>query len=214
MRSFKRVSCMALLGILPFIGNADEGEKVYTKGGDQPQALACITCHGAEGKGLPTAGYPNITGMSAGYLSKQLYDFQDGTRSHAIMDGIAGALTSEEIDAVSNYMESLPVEEVPLITRAARVTDEGSRLALRGEWSQNVPECVACHGPSGVGVGDAFPRLAGQSSVYIINQINAWKNGTRTNDPADLMGHIAKSLTDEQAKAVAIYFETIGQQGE
>ncbi len=214
MKYFKKISFIAILGALPLVGLADEGENIYTKGGSQPQALACITCHGAEGKGLPAAGYPNITGMPAGYLSKQLFDFQDGTRSHAIMDGIAGALSEEEIEAVAEYMESLPVTEVPLITRAATPTDEGSKIALRGDWAKQIPECVACHGPSGVGVGEAFPRLAGQSSAYIVNQINAWKNGTRTNDPNDLMGHIAKSLTDDQAKAVAIYFETIGQQGE
>lgn len=214
MRQIKKIGYLSLLSMLPFMSYADEGEDIYLRGGEQPQALACVTCHGAEGQGLAAAGYPNITGMSADYLAKQLHDFQDGTRSHAIMDGIAGALNDDEIEAVTLYMEGLPVQEVPLITRAATPTDLGSQLALRGEWNRNIPECIACHGPSGVGVGESFPRLAGQSSIYIVNQINAWKNGTRTNDQDDLMGHIAKSLTEEEAQAVAAYFESIAQQGE
>lgn len=214
MRRIKLIGYLSLLGMMPFVSMADEGEDIYLRGGEQPQALACTTCHGAEGKGLAAAGYPNITGMSADYLAKQLHDFKDGTRSHPIMDGIAGALNDDEIDSVTLYMEGLPVEEVTLITRAATPTDLGSQLALRGDWSRNIPECIACHGPSGVGVGESFPRLAGQSSIYIVNQITAWKNGTRHNDQADLMGHIAKSLTDEEAQAVAAYFESLGQQGE
>lgn len=214
MKYIKNIKYLAFLWTLPFICIADEGEQIYTKGGGQPQALPCITCHGIEGLGLAAAGYPNITGMSADYLTKQLYDFKEGHRSHAIMDSIATALNDDEIESVALYMESFPVQKVPLFTRAITPTDEGSKIALRGDWSRQIPECIACHGPSGVGVGESFPRLAGQSSVYIVNQINAWKNDTRTNDQADLMGHIARSLTDEEAKAVAVYFETIGQQGE
>ena len=214
MRHIKKIGYLSLLGMLPFVSFADEGQDIYTRGGGEPQALACITCHGAEGHGLAVAGYPNITGIPADYLAKQLHDFQDGTRSHPIMDPIAAALSDDEIEEVTFYMESLPVQEVPMITRATTPTDAGSQLALRGDWSRQIPECIACHGPSGVGVGESFPRLAGQSSIYIVNQINAWKNGTRTNDQADLMGHIARSLTDDEAKAVASYFESIGQQGE
>ncbi|OYQ73715.1 cytochrome c [Wohlfahrtiimonas sp. G9077] len=214
MRHIKKFGALSLLGLLPFIGHADEGEAVYTKGGEKPQALACTTCHGAQGLGLPAAGYPNVTGMSADYLAKQLHDFRDGTRSHPIMDPIARALSDDEIDSVTEYMESFDVKEVPMITRAATPTDEGSWLALRGDWSRNVPECVACHGPSGVGVGESFPRLADQSSVYIVNQLKAWQNGTRHNDQDDLMGHIARALTEDEMKAVAEYFATISDQQE
>ena len=63
------------------------------------------------------------------------------------------------------------------------------------------------------GVGTAFPKLAGQSELYIVNQMNAWKAGTRKNDEADLMGHIARSLNDDEIQAVAVYFSTMGQTG-
>lgn len=210
----KRSITLSLLSLLPLIGAADLGEKVYTKGGENPMAIACMTCHGINGEGLALAGYPSIAGKSAEYLSKQVNDFQAKTRQHPVMDGIAAALSNEELVAVSSYMEALEAPEVAVIPRATQPTDLGSQLALRGDWSRNIPECIACHGPSGLGVGATFPKLAGQSELYIINQMNAWKNGTRQNDEADLMGHIAKSLNDEEIQAVAVYFSSLGSKGE
>ena len=46
---------------------------------------------------------------------------------------------------------------------------------LRGAWERNIPECVACHGPAGMGVGASFPPLAGQSAQYLGAQLNAWR---------------------------------------
>lgn len=216
MKKIYRMTCLSLLTLLPMMASADEGEKVYTKGGENPMAIACMTCHGMQGEGMAVAGYPNIAGKSAGYLTKQLQDFQTGERSHPVMDSIAKNLKPEEIESVSLYMQNLPTPEIVEITRASVPTDLGSQLALRGDWSRHIPECITCHGPSGVGVGEAFPKLAGQSELYIINQMNAWKNGTRHNDQADLMGHIARNLTDEEIQAVAAYFAnmpTVGQAG-
>lgn len=213
MKLINRVALLSCLSLLPIIGSANEGEKVYTKGGENPMAIACATCHGVNGEGLALAGYPSVAGKSAEYLSKQVHDFKAGSRKHPVMDGIAAALQDDEIVAASSYMESLKSPEITIMPRSTNPTDLGSRLALRGDWSRNIPECIACHGPSGVGVGAAFPKLAGQSELYIINQMNAWKNGTRKNDESDLMGHIARSLNDEEIQAVAVYFSGLGQTG-
>ena len=42
-------------------------------------------------------------------------------------------------------------------------------------------------------------------------QLEAWRQGIRKNDPNDLMGHIARSLTDEEIKAVSEFFAGLGQ---
>ena len=93
-------------------------------------------------------------------------------------------------------MSTLEKFDVAEITRAKAPEGLGETIALRGDWSRSIPECVACHGPSGVGVGDAFPPLAGQGPNYIASQLRAWQQGTRKNDQNDLMGHIARSLTE------------------
>ncbi|PWD86477.1 c-type cytochrome [Ignatzschineria cameli] len=213
MKLIKKMTYLSLFSLLPFVSNADEGEKIYMKGGENPMAIACMTCHGMNGEGLAAAGYPSVAGKSAIYLAKQVNDFKEGNRTHPVMDGVAKALSEDEITEVALYMQNLPAPNVPNIPRSTQPTDLGSQLALRGDWSRNIPECIACHGPAGVGVGDAFPKLAGQSQLYIINQMNAWKNGTRKNDENDLMGHIARSLNDEEIQAVATYFSNLGTVG-
>lgn len=190
---------------------AGDGENIYNQGGENSEALACITCHGADGRGMDAAGFPDIAGFSAGYLAKQIHDIRNGTRKNAIMLPIAKALSDQEIQSVSAYMESLDRPVVDEVSRAKSPENPGERLALRGDWSRDIPECVACHGPSGVGVGEAFPPLAGQGATYLATQLHAWQQGTRTNDENDLMGHIARALTDDEIKAVSDYFAGVAK---
>lgn len=179
---------------------------VFGKGGANPAAPACATCHGPEGQGMATGGFPRLAGLSAEYLRKQLDDFASGKRANPIMQPIAAALTAEEIDAVTTWLGSQPKPQAERVSRAALADGPGEVLALRGAWDRNIPECVTCHGPSGAGVGHSFPALLGQSAQYLSAQLDAWQQGTRQNDPNDLMGHIARSLTAEEIKAVSAYF--------
>ena len=211
MRSLRHLIYGSLLATAISPAMADDGEKIYKQGGAAPGALACITCHMPDGKGMDAGGFPNIAGYSAGYLAKQIQDFKSGSRDNPIMLPIANALTAEESAAVAKYMASLERATITETTRAKTPENLGEKLALRGEWSRMIPECVACHGPSGVGVGDAFPPLAGQGANYIASQLRAWQQGTRKNDQNDLMGHIARSLTEEEVTAVADYFAGLGK---
>ncbi|WP_263143454.1 cytochrome c4 [Pseudomonas sp. RIT-PI-AD] len=191
---------------------ADEpGQKIYAQGGANPAAMACATCHGADGMGMGAAGFPRLAGLSAGYMAKQLGDFRSGSRTNPIMQPIAAALTDAEIDQVSAHLAALPAPHPERLGRARQATGAGESLALRGAWERDIPECVACHGPGGGGVGEAFPPLAGQSAQYLSAQLQAWRQGARKNDPNDLMGHIARSMTDEEINSVAEYFAGLGQ---
>lgn len=89
----------------------------------------------------------------------------------------------------------------------ALLTRGGEQLAQRGDWSQYVVSCKSCHGPPGnQGAGDVFPGIAGQHAGYIEAQLKAWKEGTRKNDPPqDLMGSIARRMSDTDIHAVAVW---------
>jgi len=63
--------------------------------------------------------------------------------------------------------------------------------------------CGACHGPDGNSVNPVWPSIAGQHSTYIVEQLQAFKNGTRT-EP--LMLGQAMMLTDEDMRDLAVYF--------
>ena len=41
---------------------AADSTVVYTKGGSNPAAMACVTCHGVEGEGMAAAGFPRLAG--------------------------------------------------------------------------------------------------------------------------------------------------------
>ena len=189
---------------------AQPSPNLYLQGGAQPGATACVACHGADGMGLAPAGFPRLAGISADYLSKQLHDFQSGKRVSPVMQPLAKSLTDQEITAVTTAIAAMPAPEVPAINRSSMPASLGEKLALRGAWDRQIPECVSCHGPGGVGVGSAFPPLANQPAMYLTAQLNAWRDGSRHNDPNDLMGHIAKAMTEDEIKAVADYFATVG----
>ncbi|SEN17940.1 Cytochrome c553 [Pseudomonas sp. ok272] len=191
---------------------AADGQKIFTQGGAEPGATACFACHGADGMGMPAAGFPRLAGLPAGYLSKQLADFRSGSRVSPVMQPLAKALTDDEIKAVTDMLAAMPAPKTPAVGRTDVPKNVGETLAVRGAWDRHIPECVMCHGPGGVGVGTAFPPLAAQPASYLVAQLNAWRDGTRHNDPNDLMGHIAKSLTPDEIKAVADYFATLGSQ--
>jgi cytochrome c553 len=82
----------------------------------------------------------------------------------------------------------------------------GARLATRGDWDRDVPGCVQCHGPAGVGVGAHFPPLAGQPAAYLAAQLQAWQQGTRHNDPLQLMQHLSTALSAQDIQAVSAWF--------
>ncbi|MCQ4252060.1 c-type cytochrome [Pseudomonas stutzeri] len=211
--SFLRWPLAGFVLAAPFLSQAADAISVYTKGGSNPAAMACVMCHGAQGEGMAAAGFPRLAGLSNKYLKKQLEDFASGERANPIMQPIATALTAEEADAVTTMLADQARPTPELVGRAAAAEGAGATLALRGAWDRNIPECVACHGPSGTGVGDAFPPLVGQSAQYLSSQLSAWRQGTRKNDPNNLMGHIARSLTEDEIKAVSAYFAGLTDTG-
>ncbi|WP_449432262.1 c-type cytochrome [Pseudomonas putida] len=183
-----------------------DGQKIFTQGGENPAALACLGCHGPDGKGLAAAGFPRLAGLPAAYLRKQLHDWRAGSRKQAVMEPLAKALTEDEINAVSSYLAGLASDPVGNLRRQQIADDPTTRLALYGDWSRHIPGCVQCHGPGGGGVGEHFPALAGQPAGYLVAQLNAWRDGSRSNDPNQLMVGVAKAMTDDEVRAIAEFF--------
>ncbi|TLP64686.1 MULTISPECIES: c-type cytochrome [Pseudomonas] len=206
----------ALISSLLILGGssafAADGQRIYNQGGNNPAAMACMGCHGPDAKGIAAAGFPRLAGLPADYLAKQLRDLRGASRQQAVMTPLAKALDDAEIDAVSAYLAQLPSDSPPELRRQQIAGDPTTRLALYGDWSRQVPGCVQCHGPGGVGVGEHFPPLAGQPAGYLVAQLQAWRNGTRSNDPNRLMVEVAKALTDTEVTALAEYFANAGVQ--
>ena len=202
---------LALIVILcsgaPLLAHATDAAAI-TRQGNGKGAAPCMACHGVDGAGQAAAGNPRLAGLDAAYLQKQLDDFADATRDSAVMKPTASALSEDERHALALYYSKLPLPPA-LATPAPPMPaadGAGAVLATRGDWSKGVPGCVQCHGPGGVGVGAHFPPLAGQPAVYIEAQLKAWQNGSRHNDPLQLMQHLSTALSAQDIDAVAAWF--------
>lgn len=195
----------AVVVALPVCAAAPMTAATIAHDGNGRGATACSACHGADGEGQAAAGFPRLAGLSAAHLLHQLDSFADGTRTSAVMTPIAKALSASERKALADYYAGLPVTPVAQPASAAS-SGLGADLALHGRWREQVPSCVACHGPRGEGVGTDFPPLAGQPESYIASQLQAFKSGARHNDPLGLMRHVASTLSAQDIKAVSAWF--------
>ena len=64
--------------------------------------------------------------------------------------------------------------------------------------------CANCHGTDGHAVqGQAMPRLAGLQKAYIVEQMQAFRDGKRA---ATVMHQLAKGYSNEQIDALAGFF--------
>jgi cytochrome c553 len=200
-----------LLVLATHISQAAEtdGSKIVREGNGKG-AAACGTCHGADGTGKAAAGYPRLAGQNADYLAKQLRDMQQGLRSNPVMQPVAKALSEKEILATATYYAALAVPPTHDAAPSDDIFKKGEQLAKVGNWSNGVPACYQCHGDRGQGVGIHFPSISPQSAVYMVNQLRAWKSGSRHNDPQGLMKTVAERLSDEEMTAVTDYFASIG----
>ena len=176
--------------------------------GNDRGAVACVVCHGAHGEGIPANGYPRLAGLNAEYIQAQLEAFASGQRSNAMMPAIAQALSQDERIAVANYYAFLNDPATLPLPLAAK-NSAGEHLAVQGRWSQSLPACAQCHGELGAGVGSSFPALAGQSSIYIENQLRAWQQGTRAAGPLGLMTVVASKLSESDIHDVAAYYSAL-----
>lgn len=63
--------------------------------------------------------------------------------------------------------------------------------------------CGACHGADGNSVNPVWPSLAGQHASYIVEQLQAFKSGSRS-EPL-MLGQVM-TLTDEDMRNLAVYY--------
>ncbi|HET8748016.1 MAG TPA: cytochrome c4 [Ramlibacter sp.] len=67
-----------------------------------------------------------------------------------------------------------------------------------------VQGCVTCHGQQGQGTSsDYFPRIAGKPAGYLLNQLRAFRDGSRRYAP---MNYLVAYLSDEYLREIADYF--------
>ncbi|MES2992110.1 MAG: c-type cytochrome [Pseudomonadota bacterium] len=86
----------------------------------------------------------------------------------------------------------------------ASVTGAQAQDALALRARSLAATCSQCHGTDGrVPPGSAMVALAGKPATYLVEQMSAFKNGTRS---GTVMPQIAKGYSDAQIVQLAAYF--------
>jgi cytochrome c553 len=184
----------------------DAGRAVVV-GGKDASVTPCFMCHGLDGVGDSAGAFPRLTGQAAFYMYKQLIDYASGARSNDVMTPVAREMTEPQMANVAFYYSvvdapyaSRPVVEPEVLARGRKIVEDGLPEA-------DLQACNFCHGEDGAGNPPLFPYLAGQYAPYTELQMQLFKRRGRANDPLAVMRDIAEDLSDEDIRAVALYFE-------
>jgi len=177
-------------------GDADAGKSM---------AITCGACHGQDGNQVLMPEYPRLAGQNEKYLVHQLRLIQSGERAAPLMAGQLVGKSEQQLQDLAAYYASLP-------GAVGQSSDEnlaqGEKIYRGGILEKNVSACTACHSPAGSGNSLAgFPKIAGQSMAYVVEQLRKYREGERTSDENNggMMRQVAGSLTDGEIRAVANY---------
>lgn len=162
----------------------------------------CAACHGADGNSVISTN-PKLAAQHPEYLVKQLTEFKSGKRANAVMSGMAGQLSDDDMKAIAAYFS-----KQFLTLSQAKTNGKGSlgeQIYRGGIMATKVPACASCHGANGAGIPKQYPRLSGQHVDYTLTQLRNFRTGDRANAP--MMMTIATKMTDAEMAAVADYIQ-------
>lgn len=166
----------------------------------QQAAAVCTACHTVDGsRGAPAN--PIIQGQHAEYIVKQLTEFKAGKRKNAIMQGMAAALSEDDMKHIAAFYSSKSAK--PGFAKVKATLGLGEQIYRGGIAGKQLPACAGCHGPNGAGIPAQYPRLSGQHGDYTETQLLAFRAGTRANSAQ--MTAIASKMNDLEIKAVSDY---------
>jgi cytochrome c553 len=155
----------------------------------EQKAQICTACHGANGVPTDPKTMPIIFGQHEYHIAKQLLDYRSGAREHPIMSPIAKTLQTADIRPIAAYFAGKQWPANP--TKVANATAPDKTAV-----------CRICHQANFEG-GLPAPRLAGLSYEYLVAQMRAFANDTRTNNGD--MPRLMKELSDAERDAIAHY---------
>ena len=66
--------------------------------------------------------------------------------------------------------------------------------------------CSGCHGANGISANPLWPNLAGQKEAYLVKQLKAFRDGSRSDA---MMTPMAKPLSGADIENLAAYFSSL-----
>jgi len=154
----------------------------------------CATCHGENGVPI-SHEIPVIWGQNEGYLYLQLRDFKSGMRKNPVMGPIASQFEKKDMYALAAYFTH---KKWPDLEQPPAPSD----VAAKADAAAKSIGCRGCHLDHFQGDGTTA-RLAGQWQEYLHNQMLAFRDGSRGNNPG--MSDLMKAASKEDLEALSKY---------
>lgn len=89
------------------LAQMEAGKTIFESGVPAKETPPCMACHGANGQGL--ASFPRLAWQHQDYLMKQLQVFRETEgRPGTPMKQITHLLSNQEMEQVTNYLQSIP----------------------------------------------------------------------------------------------------------
>jgi cytochrome c553 len=166
----------------------------HAAGSVEETAQICTGCHGENGVPIDKTT-PIIWGQNEGYLYLQLRDFKKGSRKNDVMGPIAETLEKQDMKALAAYFNKKKWPDL----QQPSAPKEVAKTALQ---TIDSIACRGCHLDQYQGDGTTA-RLAGQQRAYLQNQMLAFRDHTRGNNPG--MSDLMNAASPDALKAVAEY---------
>ncbi|MBD8526916.1 c-type cytochrome [Pseudomarimonas arenosa] len=182
---------LLVVGLFGSAVSADEHEPANPGSADTE---ACLSCHGSDGSSLA----PILEGQDEAYLNQQIARFRDHARQSFPMDALTQGLDDKTIATLSRELASRrwpsPRSESGPAEPAVAATDD-----------IDLSVCAECHGKRLMG-RSGIPRLAGQRSPYLMQQLEAIADERRPH-PGDVGKSPPWSRSQTRALAQALEME-------
>lgn len=198
----KKLITVAMLGLS--LGLCASVQAAGDPAAGQQKAASCAGCHGVDGNSM-NGEWPKLAGQHVKYLVKQLQNFKSMDRVNNIMNGMAAALSQQDMEDIAAFYAT---QELQGGQADPALVELGEQVFRGGNLQSGVSACTGCHGPTGQGNPAAgFPSLAGQHAQYIETQLRNFRAMERANDPGQMMRNVASRMTDQEIQAVASYIQ-------
>jgi cytochrome c553 len=195
---------VAALSLVAALGWTSSAVAAGSKEAGQAKAATCSACHGMDGNSL-SPEWPNLAGQHPSYIVKQLGNFKGGQRQNVLMSPMAMILSEQDMADLAAYFSAQTLRGGEADASKVKL---GQRVYRSGNVNGHVMACAGCHGPAGRGNAPAaYPAIQGQHATYVAAQLRAYKAGTRTTDPNQMMRNITAQLSEEEIDAVASYVQ-------
>lgn len=155
----------------------------------------CGSCHGAGGNST-VPGMPSLTAQHPDYFFDSMKAYQQGERTHSMMQMLVAALDEDTIRGMGTYYA---LQEPQAKTAAASGDPDAGRLLAEA--------CANCHGADGNASGADMPTLAGQDPIYLVKTMQDYLNGQRGHGP---MQSAMQGLDEQQIKDMAAFYASQG----